>query len=1581
MFIQQIKNGFYCILFLFILVGINYAEVVVKVENINPPANCGANLTEDINECAKCHDKNKNKERKTLAIQSLQVNDNECGGNPPYTGPVKSETTSNGKIKITYPDGTIGTNICFENLVSINGYAIAYYYYEDGNIIYDKWFTWDPSVSHKHYYQSAGVHNYKAFIYYCSNGTSNCFGWSAASITWTVNVVDSIPCKPDITSFTGNSIIIDPEAGGTITLTGAISDPSNSPISWTVDIAGKTYPGTGTQVSVLWDGKNADGTIVDPGSYTATLTAWHTDNPSCSDVDTENFMVIPAPDGSCGLFVDFGSSANITSGNLTHDQTLFSTKGAGLSTGITLYYNSFIPYTGHLGRGWVYSYDIALKENSDGSIVLREGNGNRKLYTKNSSGYISMPGDHSVLTKNTDSTFVIAYVDGIQQNFSSDGKIMSIADRNSNPITFSYTNGNLTTITDPSGRNSTINYDTNNHITSIIDPNGNSYLFTINSNVLTDITYPGGGHWHYMYDDKGFMLSKTDPNGNITTYIYDSTHRVIMSTDPDGKTRSIIYPVNTDTLKTTTFMEKDGGGWQYSYNTQDGTLIGKIDPDGNSMSYTYDQNRNMLTKTDTDGKITNYAYDTDGNMTSVTNPLGETTTYTYNTFDQVTSITDCNGNISAYSYDGRGNLTSTTDPTGVTIKYEYDVKGNIIKVINSPGQVTVYAYDDSNNLISVTDPTGAVTKSAYDKNGNITSQTDANLFTTTFEYNSLNQLIKITDPNGNAAMYTYDKNGNRISETNAGGNTTLYEYNFNNQLIRVKDAMGNITSYTYGSAGCSSCGGGVDKLTSITDANGNITRYVYDNLGRRVKEIDAMDNVTLYTYDAKGNVITKTDPSGHVTSYTYDALSRLKEETNPFQGIVKFEYSTKGQITKATDALGNITTYEYDAAGRVIKTTSSDTGTITYTYNNIGALDTKTDANGTAIKYIYDNLNRLTKTQFSDSSQNIIYTYDESTSSKGRLSTMTDSSGTTIYEYDNLGRVIKEIKNILGITYTTEYSYDKVNNLIMVTYPGGRKVTYSFDKLNRPVGITSDFKNIVTLASNFIYDPVSNTRSITIGNGLTRSWTYDPDNRIKTIDDPNVLSLSYSYDPVGNITSVIEELDPARSKTYTYDPLNRLASSTGLWGDLKWTYDANSNRLTQTNGKNSKYTYEANRLMTVSNGHINYYKYDNNGNTTSDGIRDFVYNQNSRLIKAMKKSRIIGEYTYNGNGQRVIKKTKKHKEDKYEKDDEDEHAVIFHYDQAGRLIEETTAKGKLIVDYIYLNATPLAMIRKQEHKEEIFYYHNDHLGTPKVMTDKNKKVVWNVEFDPFGNEIDDDNNNDNNNKHKDKYEDGEHNHKERHGKYIRNVTNNLRFPGQYYDEETGLNYNYFRDYNPVIGRYIEADPFGIKHGNNHLFTYSSNNAVNRIDPFGLQDANTWTYGEIRPWAITSIRPRNFTPPAGLSDCKASIGAACNRGNPCSSVDGSTATAPEDQAAWGNIVNATGGTDRSGYGNFMCVGSQNCWFVHSCNRCCGGNKVLVERSTNLALTGTATVVNKGTLYFYRDDNMGWCSRADYNRGCP
>ncbi len=150
--------------------------------------------------------------------------------------------------------------------------------------------------------------------------------------------------------------------------------------------------------------------------------------------------------------------------------------------------------------------------------------------------------------------------------------------------------------------------------------------------------------------------------------------------------------------------------------------------------------------------------------------------------------------------------------------------------------------------------------------------------------------------------------------------------------------------------------------------------------------------------------------------------------------------------------------------------------------------------------------------------------------------------------------------------------------------------------------------------------------------------------------------------------------------------------------------------------------------------------------------------------------------------------------------------TVFHYSLSGQLIAESDAGGTVTAEYVYLNGNPLAKIEGSN----VYYYHNDHLGTPQKMTDGAGAVVWEGEFKPFGEAI----------------------------SVTGTITNNLRFPGQYYDAETGLNYNYFRDYNPVIGRYVQADPIGLRGGLN-LYAYVDGNPVMALDPNGLHIAGQY----------------------------------------------------------------------------------------------------------------------------------------------
>jgi RHS repeat-associated protein len=286
----------------------------------------------------------------------------------------------------------------------------------------------------------------------------------------------------------------------------------------------------------------------------------------------------------------------------------------------------------------------------------------------------------------------------------------------------------------------------------------------------------------------------------------------------------------------------------------------------------------------------------------------------------------------------------------------------------------------------------------------------------------------------------------------------------------------------------------------------------------------------------------------------------------------------------------------------------------------------------------------------------------------------------------------------------------------------------------------------------------------------------------------------YTYDDNGNMTEIAATNTPWLSQNFTYDALNRLATASGIYGAITYTYDDVGNRSTRTvDAQTDTYTYVSgkNRLDYITGPNAASYSYDANGNITGIDTRTFVYNQNNRLIRVEEGGTPLGEYTYNGLGQRANKEV-------------DEVTTVFVYDFNGNIVAESQPDGTIANEYLYMGSNRLA--RVDVGSGDLYYYSNNYLGTPLLLTDDTGKVVWDADYEPFG---------------------------EAAVNAASTVVNNFRFAGQYYDEETGLHYNYHRYYDPTTGRYLTPDPIGLVGGIN-LYSYVLNNPINLIDPHGLE---------------------------------------------------------------------------------------------------------------------------------------------------
>ena len=203
--------------------------------------------------------------------------------------------------------------------------------------------------------------------------------------------------------------------------------------------------------------------------------------------------------------------------------------------------------------------------------------------------------------------------------------------------------------------------------------------------------------------------------------------------------------------------------------------------------------------------------------------------------------------------------------------------------------------------------------------------------------------------------------------------------------------------------------------------------------------------------------------------------------------------------------------------------------------------------------------------------------------------------------------------------------------------------------------------------------------------------------------------------------------------------------------------------------------------------------------------REFVYNDANRLKEVWDAGALTGSYIHNAQGQRTRKTT-------------DQGTTVYHYDLQGLLIAETEADGSLIREYIWQGGEPLAQIDVSGGVETLIYLHTDHLMTPRLATDASGTVVWRWEGEAFGESA----------TQEDPDGDG----------LLTEV--NLRFPGQYFDSESGLVQNWFREYDPSTGRYLQSDLIGLDGGIN-TYGYVGGNPLYWIDSYGL-DPHQWADG-------------------------------------------------------------------------------------------------------------------------------------------
>jgi len=947
--------------------------------------------------------------------------------------------------------------------------------------------------------------------------------------------------------------------------------------------------------------------------------------------------------------------------NLYVEDLVYTYRGLGPDIVLKLNYNSAPGNAGMFGRNWRFSYDSAIQQLPDRTLLWK-GSGQRLGFRRTArpgGGNPNTPQDVVSLDGGRERLFDYgAYFLLIESEFhlryrydKSPGaawaRLTAIVDQNNNAVKLTYSpDGSLHSVTDAAGR-----------VTSFVyDPNRRCVGFSL----------PDGRQAKYVYDGQGNLTQAIDLLGTTVLYEYD---------DKDSLTRMVV----ARDQKTTTFTYQDNGQGKY--------LAGVTDAAGNSVRYELlSVTPRHVRVTDPEGQPTSYYSMPQGYTERVVDPLGNTVVTGYANGLPV-SFTNANQQTSRMEYDAYGNMIRLTDPLGAVWVNTYDNNDRLISKTDPLGAVWQYGYDARGNLVRSVSAQGRAFSREYDNKGQLIALVNAGGNKSTFAYDRFGNRTVVTHPLGDITKHAYDGYGlNRVATTDANGNTTKYEYDPNHRLTRLIHPDGTSRMYDY-----DCCVG-----TAVIDENGHKVSTKRDPLLQIMEEYDALGNANLFVYDRNMRQVKVQDPLGHTWKLAYDPAGRMVQWADPFGDIGRLAYDPEGNLTSLWDERGNKTGFVFDGNNQLTGTTDPLGHNQLYTRDTLGRLTAVTNARGGTVKVDYDHAGRVIEKSY-DGLQLAAYEYDD----LGNLIQMTDASGKTNFTFDG-GNKVTSIRYPDALMVT--YSYDPNGNLLTVTYPGKQVVRYVYDMLNRVTQMAWGQHSI-----SYRYDAVGNVIGVSRSNAAQTAYEYDANNRLlkvtHQIGAQVFAELIYSRDQVGNIIneSGVLPLQYQFEETpvpITYNDLNQIVRR----GEEAYTYDADGNLIGIGMGRwQAKYDLENRPVEIVQNGRSRGFAYNGAGQRTlvdmGEGKRFYHHDTQGKLLfETDQSSNLIASYLYR---------------DAYlvARVDALGAVLFYHFDKTGNTLALSDQAGEVVTAYGY--AQHGAVINKFGEVDNPFTY----VGEYGVMDD------------------------------------------------------------------------------------------------------------------------------------------------------------------------------------------------------------------------------------------------------------------------
>ncbi|WP_194904770.1 DUF6531 domain-containing protein [Catenulispora rubra] len=959
------------------------------------------------------------------------------------------------------------------------------------------------------------------------------------------------------------------------------------------------------------------------------------------------------------------------------------------------------------------------------------------------------------------------------------------------------------------------------------------------------ITDPETGHVRHFpivhhTDDRGQirdLTSLSDRNGN----------RIVFHRDTEGTPTAITtdgYRIAVDTAVSTAgtrvvalrLLGDDGSDAGISIKT-----------------FRYDELGRLKEIIDSSGVPYRYEYDTLHQITAWTDRVGFRYEYEYDEWCRVLYSVGVGGVLSArFAYDEAGHATTVTDSLGNATIYEYDEDAHITRISDPLGHAEIFAYDRYGRLLHEADQLGNAYRYDLDERGDLVRIARPDGGTVMFEYNEHHLPTRAVLPDGAVWQRRYDDHGNVVAVVDPLGAQTRYEYDERGRLAAVVDELGAATRYETDAAGLP---------IAVTDPLGAVTQVRRDVFGRVVESLDPLGNRTRTSWSTEGALLWRELPDGTREERAYDAAGNLVREIDAAGGVVSTEYGpfakpvartgqdgvryafafdTELRLTAVTGlgragaADGRRWSYVYDAAGRLVGETDFDGRTLAYTPDPTRRLISRVNGAGQELRYRRDAAGRIVQTS-ADGEVLADYAFDLA----GRLTRATSPGADVAIVRDACGRIVAEAVN--GRTTATEY--DAAGRRIRRTTPTGAVSEWSYDTVGRP-------RELATVGGRlaFGHDAAGRETTRRLGPAAVLTQTWDTVDRLigqevrtGTGDgaaapasfDVRILGREFGYRADGYPLHIADERQGTRR--FRLDPVGRVTGvDAGSWRE-EYAYDTagavvNASWSGQAGPQDSDVAATAGDRelagLGVRRAGRTHYERDSQGrlirvrrHLLSGQVRQWSYTWDAedRLVQAETPDGAVWHYAYDALGRRVSKT-------RLSTDGIPTEQLFFSWD--GSDLAEQSARAAdgswtaLTWDFEPDTFAVAAQTRRTwvdgastaEVDRAFHAIITDSVGTPTELIAPDGRIAWRRKSTLWGAPAE----------------------AAPSGSDAADSVFPLRFPGQYHDPETGMEYSHFRYYDSGTGTFASPDPLGLAPAPNP-YTYVRNPLI-LADPLGLMGA-------------------------------------------------------------------------------------------------------------------------------------------------